>query len=124
MGAATTLKGNYTADSLSRSYFDASRYVQDAKSYTPDSMATSGGRASAESPDPTKQIQMQQQGQQQQQTQQQPQDSNIHQHNMGFNSLQAYYSQHGMGLGSATASHAASGNMTSNSAVVTNTAGT
>ena len=66
-----TLKGIYTADSLSRSYFDASRYVQDVKSYTPDSMATSGGRASADSPDPIRQIEMQQVQQQQQQTQQQ-----------------------------------------------------
>ena len=76
------LKGSYTADSLSRSYFDASRYAQDAKnSYTgsSDSMGTSGGgpRApSADSPDPLKQMQMQQQQQvqhqqQQQQTQQQ-----------------------------------------------------
>ena len=36
---------------------------------------------------------------------------------MGFNSLQAYYSQHGMGLGSA-AQAAQAGNMTSSSAGV------
>merc|ERR1719464_1458360 len=122
--AASGLKGSYTADSLSRSYFDASRYVQDAKnSYTgsADSMGTSGGgprASSADSPDPLKQMQMQQQQQQQQQTQQQPQDNNMHQQHMGFNSLQAYYSQHGMGLGSA-AQAAQAGNMTSSSAGVT-----
>jgi len=126
--AASGLKGSYTADSLSRSYFDASRYVQDAKnSYTgsADSMGTSGGgprASSADSPDPLKQMQMQQQQQvqqqqQQQQTQQQPQDNNMHQQHMGFNSLQAYYSQHGMGLGSA-AQAAQAGNMTSSSAGV------
>merc|ERR1719464_678631 len=126
--AASGLKGSYTADSLSRSYFDASRYVQDAKnSYTgsADSMGTSGGgprASSADSPDPLKQMQMQQQQQlQQQQTQQQPQDNNMHQQHMGFNSLQAYYSQHGMGLGSAAqaAQAAQAGNMTSSSAGVT-----
>merc|ERR1719491_2270948 len=75
--AASGLKGSYTADSLSRSYFDASRYVQDAKnSYTgsADSMGTSGGgprASSADSPDPLKQMQMQQQQQVQQQQQQQ-----------------------------------------------------
>merc|ERR1719384_2750769 len=58
---SASLKGNYTADSLSRSYFDASRYAAEAsKSYTPDSL--SGGRASSDSPDAMKQqIQMQQQ---------------------------------------------------------------
>ena len=73
--SSTSLKGNYTADSLSRSYFDASRSYE-AKSYTPDSMTTSGGRASADSPDGMKQMQT---------MQEQPQ------HNMGFNSLQVSY---------------------------------
>ena len=109
--AASSLKGNYTADSLSRSYFDASRYetAGGPKSYTPDSMAGgSGGRASAESPDAMKQMQMQQQ---------QPQDSSMQpqQHSMGFNSLQAYYSQHGMAA-------AASSNMAAGPSVASGSA--
>ena len=81
---SASLKGNYTADSLSRSYFDASRYAAEAsKSYTPDSL--SGGRASSDSPDAMKQqIQMQQQQndlqqQPQQQQQQQQQQQARHQ---------------------------------------------
>ena len=116
----TALKSSYTADSLSRSYFDASRY--DTKPYTPDSM-NGGGRESADSPDVIKQQQQMQQNQQAMQHLSQPQDMNqqpqqqqqppVQPHNMGFNSLQAYYSQHaGMGLGangSMTGATAASG---------------
>ena len=101
---AGALKGsNYTADSLSRSYFDASRYSEASKSYTPDSL--SGGRASSDSPDAMKQ-QMQMQQQQNDMQQQQPQQQQ-QQQAMGFNSLQAYYSQHGMGATSNVTPNAA-----------------
>lgn len=97
--ASSALKGNYTADSLSRSYFDASRYEN--KSFTPDSLGGSGGRASAESPDAMKQHQQHQQQLQHQQ--------DMHQQQMGgFNSLQAYYSQ-GMGLAGTTPAAPAAG---------------
>ena len=77
----------------------------------------SGGRASAESPDAMKQ-QMHLSSQQQPQ----PEASSMHQPqqpHMGFNSLQAYYSQ-GMGLTSGAGPTAASmgnGNMPSNGAL-------
>ena len=104
---AGALKGsNYTADSLSRSYFDASRYSEASKSYTPDSL--SGGRASSDSPDAMKQqMQMQQQQNDMQQQQPQQQQQQQQQQAMGFNSLQAYYSQHGMGATSNVTPNAA-----------------
>lgn len=85
-GAASGgLKSNYTADSLSRSYFDASRAYSEAatgKSYTPDSMNSAGGRASADSPEAMKMHSNMSSDLQPQQSQQ------SQQHNMGFNSLQ------------------------------------
>ena len=97
---------NYSADSLSRSYFDASRYNEAAaKSYTPDSL--NGGRASAESPDAMKQQQMMQN--QQQTADLQQQTAVPQQQQMGFNSLQAYYSQHGMGAAAAAGANNVTG---------------
>ncbi len=92
----TGVKSQFTADSLSRSYFDVSRYEN--KSFTPDSMT--GGRSSADgsSADPQQQqqqhhAQQQQQQQmqhhQQQQQQQHPQQQQ-QQQQQGFD-LQAYY---------------------------------
>ena len=97
--SSASLKGNYTADSLSRSYFDAQQRYNEAaaKSYTPDSL--NGGRASADSPDAMKQQPMMQH--QQQTADLQQQTAVPQQQQMGFNSLQAYYSQHGMGAAAA-----------------------
>lgn len=120
--ASAPLKSNYSADSLSRSYFDGSRY--EAKSYTPDSMGgNSGGRASAESPDAMKQqMHLNSQQQNPQTSAEAVAASSMHQPqqpHMGFNSLQAYYSQ-GMGLAaSGTASaNVGNGNMASNGAAL------